>query len=115
MVLGLTLEEELAVGNLDRELDALVDQGLEAFEVGNHLVQLVGFLGADITAVTALAEGITQLPIGAVFLSRALELLAEGTRAHGAELVKSVFGLLELFLPRINLFVLHTDIYRCPY
>ena len=108
-------EQEVAVGDLDGELDAEIDERFEAFEVGDHLGQLGGFIWPDITAIAALTERIAQLPIRAVFLAWALELLAEGTGPHGAELVDGGLGLIELFLPGFEFFVLHTDGYRGPY
>src|ERR1017187_5353103 len=114
VVQRLTAEQEVAVGDLDGEFDAEIDERFEAFEVGDHLGQLGGFIRTDITAIAALTEGIAQLPIRAIFLAWALELLAEGTGPHGAELVDGGLGLIELFLPGGDFFVLHTDLHGGP-
>ena len=99
----------LAVGDLDGEIDAEIDQRAEAFEVGEERLD-PGELGwPDIAGAAAHVVGVADFPIGAAGAARSLELLAEGARPHWTELREGEFGPSELFFPEVEFFVLHTD------
>ena len=97
----------LAVGDLDGEIDAAIDQRAKAFEGGEEGLDPGQLCRPNIAGATAHVVGVTELPVGAGPRDRIFVLLAEGTWAHGPELGEFSPGPSKLGLPRCELFIFH--------
>ena len=104
---GGTEQIGLAVGDVDGEIDAAINQLAEAFEVGEECFD-PGQLGRpDIAGAAAHIVGVAELPVRPGFLHRIFVLLAEGAGTHRSELGELGLGPSELGLPLRELFVFH--------
>ena len=97
----------LAVGDLDGEIDAAIDQRAKAFEGGEEGLDPGQLCRPNIAGATAHVVGVTELPVGAGLRDRVLVLLAERTGTHGPELSELGLGPSELGLPLRERFIFH--------
>ena len=97
----------LAVGDLNRKIDALIDQFAEAFEVREERFEVGHLFGPNIPGAAAHVVGVTYLPVRAGFRGRILKLLAQGAGPHGSELGQLGLGSSELGLPFRDSFIFH--------
>ena len=97
----------LAIGDLDGEIDAAINERAEAFEVGEQRLDPGLFCGPNVAGATAHVVGGAELPVGAGLRDRILVLPAEGTRTDGPGLSELGLGPSELGLPLRELFIFH--------
>ena len=66
----------MAVGDLDGEIDAAIDERAEAFEVGEQRLDPGQFRRPNVAGATAHVVSVAELPVGAGLRDRIFVLLA---------------------------------------